>query len=194
MSERETERERESTALLFFYLFVFHHYCSSICTFVFSRKRSTYYRYINVQWLLYFFLNKHCTCFCLFVSYFLIKHTTCRIASRCDGQITHAIILTQSMSWLQKEKSGMENTHWRVTMFDIHFDDTCECIVLDMSESGDGRDRADRLADEAAVTNDSRVGRSEVFRSLRHCRRNAKVISSQHKRVNHVCMANMSWG
>ena len=36
-----------------------------------------------------------------------VTHALCWIASRDDNQTTHAIILTHSMSLLQKMKSGM---------------------------------------------------------------------------------------
>ena len=41
------------------------------------------------------------------------------IASRKDGQTTHAIILTDSLSLLQKVKLGMESPDWHVTMVDV---------------------------------------------------------------------------
>ena len=41
------------------------------------------------------------------------------IASRDDRQATHAVILTDSMSLLQKVKSGMESLDRHVSMFDI---------------------------------------------------------------------------
>ena len=42
------------------------------------------------------------------------------IASRDDSQTTHAIILIDSMSLLQKVKSGMGSPDWNVSMVDIH--------------------------------------------------------------------------
>ena len=42
------------------------------------------------------------------------------IASKGDSQTTHAIILTDSMSLLQKVKSGMGSADWNVSMVDIH--------------------------------------------------------------------------
>ena len=41
-------------------------------------------------------------------------------ASRGDSQTTHAVILTDPMSLLQKVKSGMRNPDWNVSMVDIH--------------------------------------------------------------------------
>ena len=49
-----------------------------------------------------------------------VTHALRWIASRGDSQTTHAIILTDSMSLLQKVKSGMGRPDWHVSMFDIH--------------------------------------------------------------------------
>ena len=47
-------------------------------------------------------------------------HALCWIASRGNNQTTHAIIITDSMSLLQKVKNGMGSPGWHVSMFDIH--------------------------------------------------------------------------
>ena len=49
-----------------------------------------------------------------------VTHALGWIASRDDSQTTHAIILIDSMSLLQKVKSGMGSPDWHVSMFDIH--------------------------------------------------------------------------
>ena len=50
-----------------------------------------------------------------------VTHALRWIASRGDSQTTHAIILTDSMSLLQKVKSGMAGSpDWNVSMVDIH--------------------------------------------------------------------------
>ena len=41
-------------------------------------------------------------------------------ASRGDDKTTHAAILKDSISLLQKEKHGTGSPDWRVSMFDIH--------------------------------------------------------------------------
>ena len=41
-------------------------------------------------------------------------------ASRGDSRTTHAIILTDSLSLLQNEKSGMGSPDWNVSVVDIH--------------------------------------------------------------------------
>ena len=42
------------------------------------------------------------------------------MASRGDSRTTHAIILTNSMSLLQKVKSGIGSPGWNVSLVDIH--------------------------------------------------------------------------
>ena len=49
-----------------------------------------------------------------------ITYALCSIASRGHSQTTHAIILTDSMSLLQKVKSGMGSSGWNESMVDIH--------------------------------------------------------------------------
>ena len=58
-----------------------------------------------------------------------VTHALRWIASRGDSQTTHAIILTDSMSLLQKVKSGMGSPDWNVLMVDIHLSNllwTCQ--------------------------------------------------------------------
>ena len=50
----------------------------------------------------------------------IITHPLHRIASRGDNRTTHAIILSDSVSLLQKVKSGMGSPDWNVLMVDIH--------------------------------------------------------------------------
>ena len=49
-----------------------------------------------------------------------VIHALCWIASRGDSQTTHDISLTDSMSLIQKVKSGMGSPDWHESMFDIH--------------------------------------------------------------------------
>ena len=96
-----------------------------------------------------------------------VTHALRWIASRCDSQASHAIILTDSMSLLQKGKSGTGSPDWPVSMFDIHLR-----RILWMYCPGHagvkGNNRADRLAGKTTTTVGLRLGRSEVLRSLRH--------------------------
>ena len=89
------------------------------------------------------------------------------IASRGDGQTTHAIILTDATSLLQKVKSGMENPDWNASVVDIHFRKLL--WVYCTGQAGvKGNDRADRPAGKATPTSGLLLGRSEVLRSLKH--------------------------
>ena len=71
-----------------------------------------------------------------------VTHTLRWIASRGDSQTTHVIILTDSMSLLQKVKNGMESPNWHVSMFDIHLRKII-CTVLDMPESKETTEQID---------------------------------------------------
>ena len=68
-----------------------------------------------------------------------ITHAIQCLASQRDAQITHAIILTDSMNLLQKVESGVS-----------------------------GNNRADRLASTADITSGLQFGRAEVLRGLRN--------------------------
>ena len=95
-----------------------------------------------------------------------VTHVLRWIAPRGDSQTTHAIILTDSMSLLQKVKRGIGSPHWNVSMADIHLR---ELWVHCPGHAGvKGNDRADRLAGKAALKSGLLLGRSEVLRSLRH--------------------------
>ena len=82
------------------------------------------------------------------------------------GQLA-SVLLTDSMSLLQKVKSGMGSPDQNVSRLDIHLRK-----LLWVSRPGHapvkGSDRADRLAGKATLTNGLLLRRSEVLRSLRH--------------------------
>ena len=46
-----------------------------------------------------------------------VAHSNRWIALRSDSETTHATLLTESISWLQKGKSEMGNSRWHVTGF-----------------------------------------------------------------------------
>ena len=77
-----------------------------------------------------------------------------------------AIILTDSVSLLQKVKSGMGSSDWHVSMFDIHLRKILWVICPGHAGVKRGNDRADRLAGKS--NHYLRFGRSEVLRSLIH--------------------------
>ena len=71
---------------------------------------------------------------------------------------THASILTNSMSLLQKVKSAMVNIHLR-KLLSVYYLGHARVK---------GNDWADRPAGKATITTSLCLGRSEVLRSLRH--------------------------
>ena len=97
----------------------------------------------------------------------VVTHALRWIASRGGSQTTHAILLTDTMSFLQKVNSGMGSPDWNVSTIDIHLRKLL--WVYCPGHAGVKRnDRADRLAGKATLTSGLILGRSEVLRSLRH--------------------------
>ena len=88
-------------------------------------------------------------------------------SAKGDSQTTHAVILTDSMSLLQKVKSGMGSLDWNVSMIDIHLRKFLWLYCP--GHAGVKRnDRADRLAGKATLTSGLLLGTSEVLRNLKH--------------------------
>ena len=83
------------------------------------------------------------------------------------SSIRYSVILTDSMSLLQKVKSGMGRPNWYVSMVDIHLRKLL-CVYCPGHAGVKGNDRADRLAGKATLTSGLLPGRSEVLRSLSH--------------------------
>ena len=90
-----------------------------------------------------------------------VTHALRWIASR------NAILLTDSMRWLQKVKSGMGSPDWNVPMVDIHLRKLL-WMYCPGHAGVKGNDRADRLAGKATLTSGLFLGSFEVLRSLRH--------------------------
>ena len=84
-----------------------------------------------------------------------------------DSRTTHAIILTDSMSLIQKAKSGMGNPDWNMSMVDIHLR-KLPWVYRPVHVELKGNDRADRLAGKATLRSGLLLGRSKVLRSLKH--------------------------
>ena len=80
-----------------------------------------------------------------------VTHALHWIASRGDSQTTHTIILTDSMSLLQKVKSGMGSPDWNVSMADIHLR-KLPWVYCTRHAGVKGNDRADTLAGNATLT------------------------------------------
>ena len=81
------------------------------------------------------------------------------------SQTTHAIILTDSVSSLQKVKSGMGSPIWNVSMVDIHLRKLL-WVYCPEHAGVKGKDRADRLVGKATLKSGFLLGRSEMLRSL----------------------------
>ena len=80
-----------------------------------------------------------------------VTHALRWIASRGDSQITYAIILTDSMSLLQKVKNGVGSPDWNVSMVDIHLRKLL-WVYCPGHAGVKGNDRADSLAGKATLT------------------------------------------
>ena len=72
---------------------------------------------------------------------------------------THAIILTDSVSLLQKVKSGIESADWNVSMVDIHLRNIL-CVYCPGHAGVKENDRADTLVGKATLTIGLLLGRS----------------------------------
>ena len=97
-----------------------------------------------------------------------VTHARRWTASRDNSQTKHNIILTDSMSLIQKVKSGMGRPDWNVSMVDIHL--RKPLWVYCPGHAGvKGNDRADtESGGQSNPHNGLLLGRSEMFRSLRH--------------------------
>ena len=95
-----------------------------------------------------------------------VTHALRWIASRADSHITHAIILTESISLLQKVQSGMGSPDWKVSMIDIHLRNLL-WVYCPGHAVVKGNNRTDRLAGKAVLTSGLLLGRSEVLKCLR---------------------------
>ena len=89
------------------------------------------------------------------------------LASQHDAQITHAIILTDSMNLLQKVESGMGCPDWHTAMHCLRLQRLL-WIYCPGHAGVSGNERADRLASTADITSGLQLGRAEVLRGLRN--------------------------
>ena len=88
-----------------------------------------------------------------------VIHVLRWFASRDDSQTTHTIILADSMSLLQKVKSGMGSPDWNVSIVDIHLRKLM-WVYCPGHAGVKGNGRADRLAGKATLTSGLLLGRS----------------------------------
>ena len=95
-----------------------------------------------------------------------VTHSIQWLASQRDAQITHAIILTDSMNLLQKIESGMGCLDWHTAMHSLRLQRLL--WIYCPGHAGVSRnERADRLASTADITSGLQLGRVEVVRGLR---------------------------
>ena len=96
-----------------------------------------------------------------------VTHVIQWLASQRDAQITHSIILTDSMDLLQKVESGMGCPDWHTTMHSLRLQRLL-WIYSPGHARVSGNERADRLASTADITSGLELGRAEVLRGLRN--------------------------
>ena len=80
-----------------------------------------------------------------------VAHALRWIAPRGDSQITHAVILTDSMRSPQTGKSVMGSPGWHASIFDIHLRKPM-WMYCPGHAGVKGHDQAERLAGKSAVT------------------------------------------
>ena len=96
-----------------------------------------------------------------------VTHAIQWLASHRDAQITHAIILTDSMNLLQKGESGMGCLDWHTAMHSLWLQRLL--WIYCPGHAGVSRnERSDRLASTADITSGLQLGRAEVLRGLRN--------------------------
>ena len=96
-----------------------------------------------------------------------VTHAIQWLASQRDAQITHAIILTDSMNFLQKVESGMGCLDWHTAMHSLRLQRLL-WIYCPGQAGVRGNERADRLASTADITSGLRRGRTEMPWGLRN--------------------------
>ena len=79
---------------------------------------------------------------------------------------THTIILTDSVSLLQKAQRQVGSPGWYVSMVDIYLRKLL-WVYCPGHVGVEGNDRLDRLEGKAIITSGLRLGRFEVLRSWR---------------------------
>ena len=89
-----------------------------------------------------------------------VTHAIQWLASQSDAQITHAVILTDSMNLLQKVESGMGCTDWHTAMHSLRLQRLL-WICCPGHAGVSGNERTD-------ITSGLQLGRAEVLRGLRN--------------------------
>ena len=95
-----------------------------------------------------------------------VTHALWRLSTRNDSRRTHAVILTDSMSLLQKVQKGTIHSEWAHALRKISLG-KITWMYCPGHAGVKGNERADRLAGSATVTTGLTLGRAEVLRQLR---------------------------
>ena len=96
-----------------------------------------------------------------------VTHAIQWLESPYDAQITHAIILTDSMNLLQKVETGMGCPDWHTALHSLRLQRLL-WIYCPGHAGVSGNERSDRLASTADITSGLQFGRAEVLRGLRN--------------------------
>ena len=96
-----------------------------------------------------------------------VTHALWWLSTRNDSRRTHAVILTDSMSLLQKVQKGTIHSEWAHALRKINLG-KITWMYCPGHAGVKGNERADRLAGSATVTTGLTLGRSEVLRQLRN--------------------------
>ena len=96
-----------------------------------------------------------------------VTHAIQWLASQRDAQITHGIILTDSMNLLQKVDSGMGCPDWHTAMHSLRLQRLL-WIYCPGHAGVSGNEQANRLANRVDITSGLQLGRAEVLRGLRN--------------------------
>ena len=91
-----------------------------------------------------------------------VTHAIQWLASQRDAQVTHTIILTDSLNLLQKVESGMGCPVWHTAMHSRWLQRLL-WIYCPGHAGVSGNERADRLASTADITSDLQLCRAEVL-------------------------------
>ena len=96
-----------------------------------------------------------------------VTHALWWLSTRNDSRRTHAVILTDSMSLLQKVQKGTIHSEWAHALRKISLG-KITWMYCPGHAGVKGNERADRLAGSATMTTGLTLGRSEVLRQLRN--------------------------
>ena len=111
-----------------------------------------------------------------------VTHAIQWLASQRDAQITHAIILTDSMNLLRKVEFGMGCPDWHTAMHSLRVQRLL-WIYCPRHAGVSENEQADRMASTADITSGLQLGRAEVLRGLRNF---LNMDKPEHHSVDHL--------